>query len=233
MSPHEQAEDRPETTRVEDPMTTDRTDPASDARAEDDIKNRIGSRARLSRDDEETAVLASGDDDDTVVVAAPDADDAETVVLPAAGETAVLESGDTAVLETQDTDADDGAHATAVLPLPDDEGTARPTGAAATPGVTAATSAGMPAAATPPPPTYDRPATTPVLPAAQPLPPERQGIRVGTVVWGLVVAAVGLGLVAFASGVVFDVELAFIILVAAAGVALLAGTLLGARRRGR
>ncbi|MBX9244670.1 hypothetical protein ICW40_07585 [Actinotalea ferrariae] len=61
--------------------------------------------------------------------------------------------------------------------------------------------------------------------------PERRGVRVGTVVWGLVIAAVGVGLVAFASGVVFDVELALILLVAAAGAALLLGSLLGARRR--
>ncbi|WP_255491627.1 MULTISPECIES: hypothetical protein [unclassified Actinotalea] len=60
---------------------------------------------------------------------------------------------------------------------------------------------------------------------------EADGIRVGTVVWGLVVAAVGLGLVAFASGVWFDLELALIILVAAAGVALLVGSLLTGRRR--
>ena len=61
-----------------------------------------------------------------------------------------------------------------------------------------------------------------------------RGVRVGTVVWGLVIAAIGVGLLAFASGVVFDVELALIGLVAAAGVALLAGSLVtGMRRRGR
>jgi hypothetical protein len=63
--------------------------------------------------------------------------------------------------------------------------------------------------------------------------PERRGVRVGTVVWGLVLAAVGVGLLAWASGLVFDVQLAVILLVAAAGVALLVGSLVGGRRRGR
>ncbi len=59
----------------------------------------------------------------------------------------------------------------------------------------------------------------------------RPGPRVSTVVWGLVVTALAIGLMAFGNGVVFDVQLATIVLVAAAGVALLVGSLLGARRR--
>lgn len=63
---------------------------------------------------------------------------------------------------------------------------------------------------------------------------EARGVRVGTVVWGLVIAAIGVGLLAFASGVTFDVELALIGLVAAAGVALLVGSLVtGMKRRRR
>lgn len=58
-----------------------------------------------------------------------------------------------------------------------------------------------------------------------------RGPRVGTVVWGLVIAAIGVGLLAVASGASLDVELAIIVLVAAAGVALLVGSLLTARRR--
>ena len=70
-------------------------------------------------------------------------------------------------------------------------------------------------------------------PTAAP-PAAAQGIRVGTVVWGLVLAAVGIGLLAVASGVVFDIELALIGLVAAAGVALLVGSVVsGARQRER
>ena len=67
---------------------------------------------------------------------------------------------------------------------------------------------------------------------ADPSVPER-GVRVGTVVWGLVIAAVGIGLIAYASGLRFDVELAVIILIATAGLALLAGSVLSNRRRHR
>ncbi len=58
-------------------------------------------------------------------------------------------------------------------------------------------------------------------------------VRVGTTVWGLVVLAVGLGLLALAAGAVFDVQLAVIGLIAAAGVALLVGSLLTATGRRR
>lgn len=61
--------------------------------------------------------------------------------------------------------------------------------------------------------------------------PADRGIRVGTVVWGLVVAAIGIGLVATVAGVRFDVELAVIGLVAAAGLALLVGSFAKAARR--
>ena len=59
----------------------------------------------------------------------------------------------------------------------------------------------------------------------------RWPVRVGTVVWGLVVMAVGVGLLALAAGAVFDVQLAMIVLVAGAGVALLVGSVLSAGRR--
>ncbi len=58
-------------------------------------------------------------------------------------------------------------------------------------------------------------------------------VRVGTTVWGLVVLAVGIGLLAIAAGAVFDVQLASIGLIAAAGVALLVGSLLTATGRRR
>jgi hypothetical protein len=61
----------------------------------------------------------------------------------------------------------------------------------------------------------------------------RPRLRVGTTVWGLVVVAVGLGLIAIAAGAVFDVQLATIVLIAAAGVALLVGSLLTATGRRR
>lgn len=77
------------------------------------------------------------------------------------------------------------------------------------------------------------PTTTPG--AGQPgqpvAPPAANGVRVGTVVWGLVIAAIGVGLLAVAAGLVFDVELALIALVGAAGLALLVGSLAGGMRR--
>lgn len=79
----------------------------------------------------------------------------------------------------------------------------------------------------------DRPeeqATPDVAPAPAAVVPDRRP-RVATVVWGLVVLAVALGLMALGNGLVFDVQLAVILLVAGAGVALLVGSLLGARRR--
>ncbi|MBN9326161.1 MAG: hypothetical protein J0I87_04490 [Cellulomonas sp.] len=56
-------------------------------------------------------------------------------------------------------------------------------------------------------------------------------MRVGTVVWGLVVAVVGIGIVSFAWGARIDGGLALIVLLAGAGVALLVGSLVVALRR--
>ncbi len=76
----------------------------------------------------------------------------------------------------------------------------------------------------------EEPETTETATAAPAARPDRRP-RVGTVVWGLVVLAVALGLMALGNGLVFDVQLAVILLVAGAGVALLVGSLVGARRR--
>ncbi|BDO43135.1 hypothetical protein [Cellulomonas sp. NTE-D12] len=102
-------------------------------------------------------------------------------------------------------DAPRPAAATETAPPP------RPTGAAAPAPVSA------PALA-------PAPAPTPATPAG----PE---LRVGTVVWGLVVAVVGIGIVSFAWGARIDGGLALIVLLAGAGVALLVGSLVVALRR--
>lgn len=60
---------------------------------------------------------------------------------------------------------------------------------------------------------------------------DSRGVRVGTTVWGLVIAAIGVGLLAATLGYTFDVELALIALVGTAGVALLVGTVVTALRR--
>ncbi len=53
-------------------------------------------------------------------------------------------------------------------------------------------------------------ATATAAPAAMaPLPEPKRGIRVGTVVWGLVIAAVGAFILAYALGVTFDAEARF------------------------
>lgn len=60
----------------------------------------------------------------------------------------------------------------------------------------------------------------------------RPGVRVGTIVWGLVIVARGIGVLVVNAGYTLDVELAFIVLLAAAGTAMLLGTLLKGRRGG-
>ncbi|WP_029289671.1 hypothetical protein [Cellulomonas sp. HZM] len=57
--------------------------------------------------------------------------------------------------------------------------------------------------------------------------------RVRTVVWGLMLAAVGVGLLAWAGGATIDVQLAIIVLLGAGGLALLVGSLVPGVRRGR
>lgn len=77
--------------------------------------------------------------------------------------------------------------------------------------------------------------TTPITPAEAPVAaptttPAETGPRVTTIVWGLVIAAIGAGLLAVALGVTFDLELAVIVLIAAAGLALVGGSLVRGRR---
>ena len=61
----------------------------------------------------------------------------------------------------------------------------------------------------------------------------RPPLRVATVVWGLVVAVIGAGIIAVAAGAVIDVELALIGLLALAGAALVAGSVAAEVRRRR
>lgn len=59
----------------------------------------------------------------------------------------------------------------------------------------------------------------------------RRGPRVGTAVWGLIVIAVGLGILAVSAGVMFDVGVALILLLGAAGVILVVGSVISSIRR--
>ncbi|WP_421743602.1 hypothetical protein [Cellulomonas sp.] len=74
-------------------------------------------------------------------------------------------------------------------------------------------------------------ATAPSEPA--PVDPPRRRLRVGTVVWGLVIAAIGVGLLAWAAGVEIDLQLAMIVLLAVAGTALLVGSIVSGARNAR
>lgn len=62
---------------------------------------------------------------------------------------------------------------------------------------------------------------------------DSRGPRVGTVVWGLVVIALGAGVIALATGSTIDLGLAAIVLLAGAGLALLIGSLAAGLRVNR
>ncbi|GAA3804852.1 hypothetical protein [Cellulomonas soli] len=77
-------------------------------------------------------------------------------------------------------------------------------------------------------------ATTPLGAAAQPVTrPARARLRIGTVVWGLVIAALGVGVLAYATGHTIDTQLALIVLLTVAGLTLLVGSLVGSARGSR
>ncbi|WP_129784335.1 hypothetical protein [Promicromonospora panici] len=62
-------------------------------------------------------------------------------------------------------------------------------------------------------------------------PAAKRGPRVGTAVWGLIVIAVGLGILAVSAGVIFDLGVALIVLLGAAGVILVVGSVISSVRR--
>ncbi|WP_426592962.1 hypothetical protein ACPPVS_14515 [Cellulomonas sp. McL0617] len=83
-----------------------------------------------------------------------------------------------------------------------------------------------------PTPVAPAPAVLVDTPVAAPAPARRR-LRVGTVVWGLILAAFGIGVLAWASGARIDVQLALIVLLAVAGTALLVGSILSGARHAR
>ncbi|WP_407341473.1 hypothetical protein [Pengzhenrongella phosphoraccumulans] len=159
-----------------------------------------------------------------------DTDSQDTVVQ----ETAVQETAvqDTAV---QDTAVQD----TVPIDLSQVQPDAQPTLELA--GLNTTTEFARPAAPEPAP--AAEPADAAPVTAAAPAPmtaplatpaPARPGPRVGTVVWGLVLAVIGAGVIAAAAGAQFDVELVSIALLALAGVGLVVGSIAtSARRRHR
>lgn len=89
-------------------------------------------------------------------------------------------------------------------------------------------------AATAPAPAPDQAQPTQAQPVQQAQPAKattKRGPRVGTAVWGLIVIAVGLGILAVSAGVMFDVGVALILLLGAAGVILVVGSVISSIRR--
>jgi len=74
-------------------------------------------------------------------------------------------------------------------------------------------------------------AYAPPAPYAFPAPPVSKTVRPGTIVWGFMVAALGVLVLANAGGMVFDVGLVAIWVLGAAGVALIASAISSAVRR--
>ncbi len=70
---------------------------------------------------------------------------------------------------------------------------------------------------------YGTAGPVPAAPPAEPAP--RARLRVATVVWGLVITAIGVMVLATASGVSFDLGLVMIGLIGFAGIALLIGSI--------
>lgn len=60
---------------------------------------------------------------------------------------------------------------------------------------------------------------------------DRPPLRVATIVWGAILIAVGIGIIAIAAGATIDVELALIVGLAVAGLALVIGSTIASMRR--
>lgn len=61
--------------------------------------------------------------------------------------------------------------------------------------------------------------------------PRNRGLRVGTVVWGFVIVAVGAGILALALGATYDLDLALIGLLSVAGLVLVVSSIVSSSRR--
>ncbi|MDM7831943.1 hypothetical protein [Cellulomonas edaphi] len=176
--------------------------------------------------DDETAVLPTSASEETAVLPTSAAD--ETAVLPrdVTDETAVLAANDTARQPVTPAPAVSGVSGGAGVPL---EKPARTVPAPAQPSEPAPTSA--PTAAPTSAPATTRTAT--VEPPEPTEPPERRRLRVSTVVWGLMLVAAGIWILAWAAGARIDAQLTLIVLLAAGGVALLVGSIVSGARNAR
>ena len=190
----------------------------------------------------DTRVIETADPGDTQVIESPTRTAAfaaaPTTEFPAAG--APAEPEEEGLSAPGDTAAPAPDESTPVEPLPTAAPPAEPRPETTRPDATPAgpppyaTPAGPPPGATPagPPPAAPQqqaPYTVPAPPVA-PV-PTASGPRAGTVIWGLIVVAVGAAVLAGAVGLHIDFQLAFIGLLAVAGVGLLISSLVNAARR--
>ncbi|MFE6236958.1 hypothetical protein [Cellulosimicrobium sp. NPDC057862] len=116
---------------------------------------------------------------------------------------------------------------TSVLDVPGPAAPAHPLAAPGGPTTTGPTSGAVPSAG----PSLPATPTSPAAPAEPPS-PARRGPRVSTIVWGFVIVAFGVVVLAAALGARVDLGLATIVVLAAAGLTLVVGSIVsGARRR--
>ena len=188
---------------------------------------------QTSAADDTTVLPATASDATAALPVTETTETVETTVLPVTvpDETAVLPATETTALPVDESAASDT------------EGTDAPTPAAPTSPIGALYSPAQRVAPDPMPTptptdtffaTYAEPdRADPVVEPAEPVAPARRRLRVGTVVWGLVIAAIGVGLLAWAAGVAIDLQLAMIVLLAVAGTALLVGSIVSGARNAR
>ncbi len=157
----------------------------------------------------------------------PESPAPEGEVHPAYGVAAAQAEAEPETATVRDAPAADDTDLLAPLRDPAPQAPATPV--AATP---ASGSGPAPAQPTPTQPSRPSQLSQPVQqahPATQVAP--KRGPRVGTAVWGLIVIAVGLGILAVSAGVVFDLGVALIVLLGAAGVILVVGSVVSSFKR--
>ena len=188
---------------------------------------------KTPRDADETLALPVTDpepptaSDDTTVLPVEDTTPADdTEVLPV--EATEPATDDTAVLAADETRPVPRTSAWSSQPEQEPAAYTSPIGALYAP-----TDRPEPVEQPPAPPTYAAPAAVVYDEPTEPVAPPRRRLRVGTVVWGLVIAAIGVGLLAWAAGFAIDLQLAMIVLLAVAGTALLVGSIVSGARAAR
>lgn len=239
QDPEQQDEDRTEAIDAVTPADdTEVLSTVADADAEQDAMDAMDAGDDGDDESDDTVAIEA----DTTGGAAGTSTEEDTTVLETVGDddTAVLATDDTAVLATTDDVTEVPADPYPALDTPPATGAtgSAPFGSAPS-GSASSGSAPFAGAPGPTPPTADRgwtPGPTAAAPTPAPAPvvtpaPRSSGPRAGTVIWGLIVVAIGAGILAAAAGFTVDFQLAFIGLLAFAGVALLVSSLVSAIRR--